>query len=95
MAEHIQGYINVIQDEISIKIINFAKEPKTTEEIINEIWRFLRAKYPALYDDKLRVSSVVASKLGILEKINAISYTDGHWQTTKAFTDILVKYFGM
>ncbi len=93
--ESLNRYLNAIQDEVSIKIINFAKTPRTTDEIIVEIWQFLRNRYPNLYDERMKAGSAVAVKLGTLERIGAIAYSDGKWQTTKQFLEILSKYFGI
>jgi hypothetical protein len=93
--EKLTKYISVLQDEVSVKIVNFTRTPKTTDEIITQIWDYLRNRYSSIYNERLKASTVIAAKLGNLEALGAIEYTEGKWETTPEFIEILAKYFGL
>jgi hypothetical protein len=91
----LEQYNAILHDETSIRILNFCKIPKTTDEINNEIWNYLHKQYPAMYMEKSSVDRIVAPRLSNLEDIGALQYSEGKWKSTQDATDILSKYFGI
>jgi hypothetical protein len=90
----LEQYIGILRDETSIRILNFCKTPKNTEEIDNEVWDYSQDHYPILYKEKSDIVRIVATRLGNLEDLEFLKYSDGKWQTTDTANDTISKYFG-
>jgi len=91
----VEKFLQIVNDEISMGILNFCKIPRTTQEIIDEIFVRLHNQAPTLYNEKSRVTPTVAKRLGSLEEIDALQYMDGKWKTTTYAINTLSKYFAL
>ena len=91
----VEKYLPIIQDELNMKIVNFARIPRDTEEVVSEVKTYLRQRYASLYRQDMEVRAVAASRLGNLESIGALQFDNEKWQATPKFLDILSKYFGI
>ena len=92
---NVGGYIALIKDESSLQILNLCRQPKTTDEIINELWVKLKFQYPSLYDLKSKVTQVVAPRLNSLEILGALEYAEGSWLISDEAINYLSKYCGL
>jgi hypothetical protein len=91
----VEKYLKIVEDEVSLKILDLCKIPRTTQELIEKVYEFLASKYPNLYD-RTKVPQIVASRLGKLEDADALTYTnDEKWKTSITAANILKKYFAL
>ena len=91
-------YEQINTDEDSREILTYCKTPRTSDEIVEHLWKTKRAIYPVSYGSKnaeQKIRTIVGLKLGVLEKNKALSFVNNKWETSETAISILAKYFGL
>ena len=98
MEGQFEIYKQLAGDEVSREILRFCESPKSTEEIMKDVFRYYR--YEKGYDWYKKVEDIrdaVGARLYSLGKIDAISYdaSQNKWKTQEIALSVMKKYFGM
>lgn len=80
----------LLKDDVARFIARYCKTPHTTSEIVKALVRYRRRRI----SDINLYEGVVADRLTLMEKMNAVTYTKSKWKTSAITLKILAKYFG-
>ncbi len=87
-------YESIVEDETSRRILDYCKNPRTSLEVKSDVFHSKQANSPDNYSSISDVEGYVGTRLEKLEKIGALKFREGKWQTTPDATTVLDKYFG-